>query len=93
MWTLSHFTTAVTAIYNEPEVYGDWQSREPEKPRIVYKLAGLSKLGVPNRLLVTTGFDLERVRQLIAFYEPDKTALCVQTGAQQNNAVSHRKTP
>ena len=90
LWTLLDFLTENRAIiqyvYHTPERYSnEWLSRDPGRPRIVYKLGGEAKLGLQTMLLILTGYDPERVDQLIRFFDPYCTLLCVQTGEQFNN--------
>lgn len=90
IWTVFHLLTEreapIVYIYHKPNRYNtEWLSRDPDKPRLVYKLGGLAKLGAPTRLLILTGYDLDRVKQLIAFFEPEVTILGVQTGEQFDN--------
>lgn len=73
-------------VYHTPERYSnEWLSRDPGRPRIVYKLGGEAKLGLPTMLLILTGYDPERVDQLIRFFDPYYTLLGVQSGEQFNN--------
>jgi len=46
-----------------------WLSRDPGKPRFVFKMSGLTKLGQPTALVILTGFDVQRTEQLIRFFE------------------------
>ncbi len=90
IWTiLSQIDTnyvKVSYVYHKPERYDEeWLTRDPAKPRLVYKLAGMTKLGVPTCLLILTGYDVDRVQQLINFFEPSTTLLGVQKGKQLNN--------
>jgi hypothetical protein len=79
-------------VYHKPAEYNkEWLSRDPGKPRLVYKLGGLAKLGVPTRLVVLSGYDLDRVKQLIAFFEPEVTLLGVQIGSQFDNIALNIK--
>lgn len=73
-------------IYNSPHSYhSEWLSRDPKIPRLVYKLSGISKLGRPTKLVLITGFDLERSKQLITHFEPETTLVGIQKGAQFDN--------
>lgn len=90
LWTLLNLLEATSAevhyVYHGPERYNDsWLSRDPGKPRLVYKLAGEARLGARTLLLVLTGYDPERVEQLVRFFDPHHTLLGVQTGEQYNN--------
>ncbi|MGE0090793.1 MAG: hypothetical protein AB7S50_15075 [Bacteroidales bacterium] len=83
---LQNFTSRIQYIYNKPEGYSnEWLSRDPGKPRLVYKLSGIAELGKPTTLVVITGFDIDRVNQLIYFFEPETTLLGIQIGSQFSN--------
>lgn len=90
LWTLLNLlegsSAAISYVYHRPERYNDnWLSRDPGKPRLVYKLAGEAKLGARTLLLVLTGYDPERVAQLVRFFDPHHTLLGIQTGEQYHN--------
>lgn len=73
-------------IYNRPESYNtDWLSRDPAKPRLVYKLAGEAKLGARTVLVIIAGYDVDRVKQLIRSFEPKSVLLGLQEGDQFKN--------
>src|SRR5271166_2167201 len=77
---------ALNYVYHTPGEYNkEWLSRDPECPRLVYKLSGESEFGRPTTLIVLTGYDVRRTDQLIRFYEPRTTLLGIQTGAQFDN--------
>ncbi len=79
-------SAGINYVYYGPKGYNEsWLSRDPGKPRLVYKLAGEAKLGARTLLLVLTGYDPERVEQLVRFFDPHHTLLGIQTGAQYNN--------
>ncbi len=79
---------AVKYVYNRPCTYAeDWLARDPENPRLVYKLAGALEVGRPTALLAVTGFDENRCRQAIEFYEPSRVLLATQRGNQFGNDV------
>lgn len=75
----------VNYAYHRPENYAEWLSRDPGRPRLVYKLSGLATLGSPTCLVIATGFDPERTRQLMWHYEPRHVLLGFQTGEQYDN--------
>ena len=67
-------------VYHSPKNYGsDWLSRNPQSPRLVYKLSGIASPSAKTALLVTVGFDLQRVRRLINWYEPAKLLIGIQS--------------
>lgn len=92
IWILFGFLTesmaSVLWAYHKPAHYNsEWLSRDPDRPRLVPKMGGVAKLGYPTKLLLLTGFDVERTRQLLAVFEPEFTWIGVQTGDQFNNRV------
>lgn len=73
-------------VYNQPKAYSsDWLARDPNDPRLVYKLAGTLEVGRPTALVAVTGFDEKRCRQAVEYYEPVRVLLAVQTGQQYGN--------
>jgi hypothetical protein len=77
-------------VYNRPETYNqEWLSRDPQRPRLVFKLSGEMALGRRTALVILTGFDVERTRQLIRFYEPRTVLLGYQTGEQYGNQAKN----
>jgi len=90
IWTIffiaEHLGASICYNYNRPEGYSsEWLSRDPDRPRFVYKLSGVATLGVPSILVALTGFDVDRTRQLINFYQPAFTLLGLQIGEQYEN--------
>jgi hypothetical protein len=82
---IEHTSKNLICVYHQPAGYGDWLSHNPGKPRIVYKLGGELELGWPTKLLVLSGYDIERVRQLIDTFEPDETLLGCHNGKDYKN--------
>lgn len=79
-------------IYYTPEDYpGDWISRDPGKPRLLYKMSGIAKLGAPTLLLVTSGFDLERLDSLIYCFEPQLTMVFLPDSKNSRNRENSEK--
>lgn len=95
LWSICHvfepYHINVQYIYHRPDKYGDWLSRDPGKPRILYKQAGIQYLGRSIVLAVQTGYDIERVKQLETFFEPDKVLLGLQIGDQFRNSKQNRQ--
>ncbi len=89
IWTVLNLiedqAESLKCIYNKPEEYGEWLSRNPRKPRIVYKLGGELQLGWPTKLLILPGYDAERVKQLIETFEPKETILGCHNGDDLGN--------
>jgi len=73
-------------IYYKPKGYsGEWISRDPGKPRFLYKMSGIAKLGAPSLLLITGGYDIQRLDSLIYNFEPKQTMLFFQNGEEPRN--------
>lgn len=78
-------------VYHRPNDYAeDWLSRDPGRPRFVYKLSGVCKLGLPTTLVILSGFDVERAKQLARFYEPENLIIGLQVGDQFENSERNR---
>jgi len=98
IWSLFFFLKKAGAnisyIYYRPATYGDWLSRDPEKPRLLFKHSGVARLGYPTGLVIVTGFDPDRTLQLINFFEPKLALVGIQTGSQfesnKKNVNAHR---
>jgi hypothetical protein len=88
---LSQHNICIQYAYHKPKKYADWLSRDPGRPRILYRLAGIQHLGRQTMLIVQTGYDVERVKQLVRFYEPERLLLGLQTGDQFGNAAQNRQ--
>jgi hypothetical protein len=75
-------------IYYKPEEYGNWISRNPDKPRLLFKMSGIAKLGVSSLLLIAGGFDLQRLDSLIYNFEPKQTVVLLQSGDDLRNKTN-----
>lgn len=73
-------------VYNPPEKYADWLSRDPGRPRFLYRLGGVHEIGKKTLLFIQTGFDVERTKHLVRVYEPDMLILALQSGEQYENS-------
>lgn len=78
-------------IYHKPQRYAKWLSRDPGRPRIIYRLGGIQTLGQKTILFIQTGYDVERTKQLVKYFEPDRVVLGLQTGKQLQNAKKNRE--
>lgn len=78
-WMLDLLGCEIDYAYFRPGSYGEWLSREPQRPRLVYKLSGITRLKARTALVVLAGYDVERTKQLMAFFEPEITLLGLQT--------------
>ena len=90
IWTLLFFLNQrpnhVLIRYYQPKSYhGSWLSKEPYSPRLLLKHSGIIELGKPQCVVIITGFDEERTRQIVSKFEPQKVVLCIQRGEQFNN--------
>lgn len=77
-WFLRLQSCFVKYVYNRPSSYGEWLSRDPDKPRLVFKLSGISRFGFRTALVVLAGYDVDRVRHLVETFEPEITYLGLQ---------------
>ena len=87
----------VTYVYHQPQSYApEWVTRDTESPRLVYQNSGVSELGRETCLLLISGFDSDRVAQMIQFFEPVSILIGLQVGEQfgnqQKNIARHRQT-
>ena len=72
--------------YHRPSAYPSlWLSRDPNEPRLAFKLAGMPLLDRLTALVAVTGYDTDRVVQAIEFFEPAQTILVAQVGTQFAN--------
>ncbi len=79
-------------VYYKPKEYsGDWLSRDPGKPRLLYKMSGIAQLGSPTLLLVTCGFDIERLDSLIYNFEPKTTLVMFLNNEEERNRANLSK--
>lgn len=81
-------------IYYKPKPGGyspEWISRDPGKPRLLYKMSGIAKLGTPTLLLITGGYDIQRLDSLIYNFEPKQTILFFQNGNDYRNKQNFKE--
>lgn len=87
-------SSSINLIYHKPCSYDSWLCRNFEKPLLQIGHSGISRFGKQTALIIITGFEVERTKQLINHFEPDIVYLCVQTGEQfentKRNIESHR---
>lgn len=85
-WVLTFLGSApeqLGYIYYRPGQYSaEWLSRDTVRPRLVYQHSGVSRFGRETCLLLLCGFDLDRARQLMYFFEPRMTLFGLQAGDQ-----------
>lgn len=97
IWFLLHFlqknSCEIDYRYYSPLRYGDcsWLSGEPEDPRLVFKHSGIHLPDKSTALIIQSGFDTERVSQLLNMYEPQILLLAAQSGSQYSNLEKNIK--
>ena len=90
MWALDQPGRVVDYVYHSPLDYGsDWLSRSPMRPRLVYKLSGLSSPDRKTALLLTVGFDAQRVQRVVDWLEPTILLVGIQSSSsfERNDAA------
>ena len=86
LFWLEASATEVQYVYNRPKKYAkNWLARDPAYPRLVFKLSGTLEFGRQTALVAVTGFDENRCRQAVEFYEPTHVLLAAQGGKQYKN--------
>jgi len=78
LWFLEYRKCNVSYVYHRPGKYGEWLSRDPDRPRLVYKMSGISRIGARTALLILAGYDVDRVRHLVDTFEPEIVLLGLQ---------------
>lgn len=81
LWFLQFRGCEVGYVYHRPAAYGDWLSRDPDRPRLVYKMSGITRMGARTALVILAGYDVDRVRHLIEVFEPSVTFLGLQANS------------
>lgn len=95
LWKIDHYLSETELearyVYHSPTDYPKkgWLSRDPRSPRLVYKLSGVALPMCKTALLVTVGFDIQRVKRLIGWLEPAKLIVGIQAESQfeRNDSV------
>ena len=83
IWALLFFlkekVSSVEIVYHQPYKYSnEWLSRDAELPRLLFKHSGIVSIEKRTLLVIITGFDLERTKQLVYFYNPSRVILLIQ---------------
>ena len=96
LWAIDQRKVDVSYVYHTPKNYGPgWLSRDPRTPRLVYKMSGIALPDRRTALLVTAGFDLQRVMRLIYWCEPSVLLVGLQSnsvfGRNSEAMEVHRK--
>ncbi|PWG79285.1 hypothetical protein [Pararcticibacter amylolyticus] len=88
LYNLRKFNRELSWFYHKPQSYNsDWLTREPDLPRLLLKHSGIIDPSKQTALVIITGFDGERVKQLLNFYDPKKVVMGIQSGTQFENDV------
>ena len=83
LWETREANATLECLYYSPDDYGaDWLSRDPRAPRMAFKLSGLADPSKRTALLVTTGYDIQRVWRLVHWCEPERLMVGVQEGGR-----------
>jgi|GEM_PF-4616931 len=80
--------------YSQANSHGAWCSSNPNIPHIVPKLGGVAEFDRPTKLIILSGYDVERCDSLIMHYEPEATAIFLQEGYNEDfekNQEPHKK--
>lgn len=83
IWALLFFikekVPSLDIIYHQPHKYAnEWLCRDAELPRLLFKHSGIVSIEKQTLLVIVTGFDVERTKQLVYFYNPGKVILLIQ---------------
>ena len=92
IWALLFFlkekVKTVNIVYHQPYCYSNqWLSRDAMLPRLLYKHSGIVSIEKKTLLVIITGFDVERTKQLVYFYNPSKVVLLIQKPNRLDNNV------
>ena len=88
-WLCEDREGAVRYRYYSPNEYSSsWLSKDPGRPRLVHKLSGIALPQVKTLLLLAVGYDVQRVSQLVRFFEPSKLILSLQPGSKFSGNAS-----
>jgi len=85
---LEAYGHTVVSVYNQPDKYKLPLCEDPERPYLIFKMSGefdVAKQGTV--LIVTLGFNPERLSTLIRYYEPVLTLVGLQEGEQFENQL------
>lgn len=97
LFSIKQRYNSVKIVYNLPECYCDsWISKEPSTPSLLFKHSGVIDLDLKNCLVIITGFDIDRTKQLVKFYDPQKIVLLIQSSNQfddnsRNDPEEHQR--
>ena len=80
IWTLFFFCKQkikqISILYHTPENYStEWLTKDPDMPQLLFKHSGIIEFGKPTTLFILSGFDEDRVVQLVNYYEPQNVVI------------------
>ena len=82
-WLCEGKSTPLKYRYHSPKSYSqEWLSRNFGRPRLVQKLSGIALSGRQTALVLAVGYDVQRVRQLVRFFEPATLLIGLQEDSQ-----------
>jgi hypothetical protein len=88
LYNLGKQIESISYFYHQPKYYNkDWLTRESESPRLLLKHSGIIDPFKQTALLIITGFDSERVNQIVNYFDPKKVILAIQAGKQFDNEI------
>jgi hypothetical protein len=88
LFILNHIGANTHYVYYPSLKHGDGElTKDPSKPRFLFKMSGEPKLGRNTAIVALTGFDPERTTHFVHHFDPSKIRLGVQTGKQLNNHI------
>lgn len=92
LYNLTKKVKSITYFYHQPEEYNqDWLTRESEAPRLLLKHSGIIDPLKQTALIIITGFDSERVNQIVNYFDPKKVILAIQKGNQFENQTRNNE--
>lgn len=88
LYNLGKKIESISYFYHQPQQYNkQWLTRESESPRLLLKHSGIIDPLKQTALLIITGFDSERVNQIVNYFDPKKVILAIQAGNQFDNEI------
>lgn len=94
IWYLIYFieskSKSLKIVYHKPHEYNhEWLTRDPVIPRLLFRHSGISYNDKKTALIILTGYDGGRSKQLINYYEPFVTFLFIQPDSEERNSKIH----
>ncbi len=86
LFILNNIGTKIHYVYYPSLEHGKGElTKDPSRPRFLFKMSGEPKLGKKTAVVALTGFDSERTFHFVNHFDPDQTRLGIQTGRQLDN--------